>query len=71
MRKLEPGTLIKENEELAAQLDLDIRKKFGLLPSEEAAEKVTGKVPKAAAVKAAEKPGEKAAEKVGTKPAVK
>ncbi len=63
--------LLKENEELAAQLDLDIRKEFGLLPSEEAAEKVTGKVPKAAAVKAAEKPGEKAAEKVGTKPAVK
>jgi len=63
--------LLKENEELAAQLDLDIRKAFGLLPSEEAAEKVTGKVAEAAAVKAAEKPGEKAAEKVGTKPAVK
>jgi len=63
--------LLKENEELAAQLDLDIRKEFGLLPSEEAAEKVTGKVAETAAVKAAEKPGEKAAEKIDTKPAVK
>jgi hypothetical protein len=57
---------LKENEELAAQLDMEIRKEFGLLPSEEAAEKASGKVPKAA-----EKPGEKAAERVGAKPAVK
>ncbi len=63
--------LLKENEELAAQLDLDIRKEFGLLPSEEAAEKASGKVAEAAVAKAAEKPGEKAAEKVDTKPAVK
>jgi hypothetical protein len=62
---------LKENEELAAQLDMEIRKEFGLLPSEEAAEKVTGKVAEAAAGKAAEKPGEKVAEKVGAKPAVK
>ena len=63
--------LLKENEELAAQLDMEIRKEFGLLPPEEAAEKASGKVPKAAAEKAAEKPGEKIAEKVGAKPAVK
>jgi recombination protein RecA len=63
--------LLRENEELAAQLDMEIRKEFGLLPSEEAAEKVTGKVAEAAAGKAAEKPGEKVAEKVGAKPAVK
>ena len=63
--------LLKENEELAAQLDMEIRKEFGLLPSEEAAEKVTGKVAEAAAGKAAEKPGEKVAERVGAKPAVK
>ena len=63
--------LLMENEELAAQLDLEIRKEYGLLPSEEAAEKASGKVPKAAAEKAAEKPGEKAAERVGAKPAVK
>jgi recombination protein RecA len=63
--------LLKENEELAAQLDMEIRKEFGLLPSEEAAEKASGKVPKAGAEKAAEKPGEKAAERVGAKPAVK
>lgn len=63
--------LLKENEELAAQLDMEIRKEFGLLPSEEAAEKVTGKVAEAAAEKAAEKPAKKVAERVGEKPAVK
>lgn len=63
--------LLKENEELAAQLDIEIRKEFGLLPSEEAAEKVTGKVAEAAAEKAAEKPAKKVAERVGEKPAVK
>ena len=63
--------LLKENEELAAQLDMEIRKEFGLLPSEEAAEKASGKVAEAAAEKAAEKPGEKVAERVGAKPAVK
>jgi len=63
--------LLKENEELAAQLDMEIRKELGLLPSEEAAEKASGKVAEAAAEKAAEKPGEKVAERVGAKPAVK
>ena len=63
--------LLKENEELAAQLDMEIRKELGLLPSEEAAEKASGKVAEAAAEKAAEKPVEKVAEKVGAKPAVK
>ena len=63
--------LLKENEELAAQLDMEIRKEFGLLPSEEAAEKVTGKVAEAAEEKTAEKPAKKVAERVGEKPAVK
>jgi recombination protein RecA len=63
--------LLKENEELAAQLDMEIRKELGLLPSEEAAEKVTGKVAEAAAEKTAEKPAKKVAERVGEKPAVK
>ena len=63
--------LLKENEELAAQLDMEIRKELGLLPSEEAAEKASGKVAEAAAEKAAEKPVEKVAERVGAKPAVK
>lgn len=63
--------LLKENEELAAQLDMEIRKEFGLLPSEEAAEKASGKVAGAAAEKTAEKPAKKVAEKVGEKPAVK
>ncbi|HEB36561.1 hypothetical protein LCGC14_0973210 [marine sediment metagenome] len=63
--------LLMENEELAAQLDLEIRKEYGLLPSEEAAEKVTGKVAGAAAEKTAEKPAKKVAEKVGEKPTVK
>ena len=63
--------LLKENEELAAQLDMEIRKELGLLPSEEAAEKTSGKVAEAATEKAAEKPAEKVAERVGAKPAVK
>ncbi len=63
--------LLKENEELAAQLDMEIRKELGLLPSEEAAEKDSGKVAEAAAEKAARKPGEKVAERVGAKPAIK
>ncbi len=63
--------LLKENEELAAQLDMEIRKELGLLPSEEAAEKASGKVAEAAAGKAAEKPVEKVAERVDEKPAVK
>lgn len=63
--------LLKENEELAAQLDMEIRKELGLLPSEEAAEKASGKVVEAAAEKAAEKPVEKVAERVGAKPAAK
>jgi len=63
--------LLKENEELAAQLDMEIRKELGLLPSEEAAEKASGKVAEAAVEKTAEKPGEKVSERVGAKPAVK
>lgn len=63
--------LLKENEELAAQLDMEIRKELGLLPSEEAAEKASGKVVEAAAEKAAEKPVEKVTERVGAKPAAK
>lgn len=63
--------LLKENEELAAQLDKEIRKELGLLPPEEAAEKASGKVAEAAAEKAAEKPAKKVAERVGEKPAVK
>lgn len=63
--------LLKENEELAAQLDMEIRKELGLLPSEEAAEKASAKVAEAAAEKAAEKPAEKVAERIGEKPAVK
>ncbi len=63
--------LLKENEELAAQLDMEIRKEFGLLPSEETAEKASGKVAEAAAAKAAGKPVEKVAERVDAKPAVK
>jgi len=63
--------LLKENEELAAQLDMEIRKELGLLPSEEAAEKASGKVAEAAAEKAAEKPVERVAERVVEKPAVK
>jgi len=63
--------LLKENEELAAQLDMEIRKELGLLPSEEAAEKASGKVAEAAPEKAAEKPVEKVAERIGAKPAVK
>lgn len=63
--------LLKENEELAAQLDIEIRKELGLLTSEEAAEKASGKVAEAAAEKAAEKPAKKVAERVGEKPAVK
>lgn len=63
--------LLKENEELAAQLDKEIRKELGLLPSEEAAGKASGKVAEAAAEKAAEKPAKKVAERVGEKPAVK
>ena len=62
---------MKENEDLAAQLDMEIRKELGLLPSEEAAEKDSGKVAEAAAEKAARKPGEKVAERVGAKPAIK
>ncbi len=63
--------LLRENEELAAQLDMEIRKELGLLPSEEAAEKASGKVAEAAVEKTAEKPGEKVSERVGAKPAVK
>ncbi len=71
--------LLKENEELAAQLDKEIRKAVGLLPSEEAAEKAdekpSKKVAEEVAVKAPEEAAgiavEKAVEKPPEKPAVK
>jgi recombination protein RecA len=71
--------LLKENEELAADLDTEIRKEVGLLPSEEtsekAAEKPSGKVVEEAAVKETEQAAgiavEKAVEKPAEKPAVK
>ncbi len=47
--------LLKENTEMAAQLDKEIRKEVGLLPSEKPAEKPSAK--------AAEKPAEKTTEK--------
>ncbi len=47
--------LLKENAEMAAQLDKEIRKEVGLLPSEKPAEKPSAK--------AAEKPAEKTTEK--------
>ena len=71
--------LLKENEELAAQLDMEIRKEVGLLPSEKAAEKAAekppGKVVEEVAVKATEEAAgvavEKAVEKPAEKPALK
>jgi len=71
--------LLKENKELAAQLDTEIRKEVGLLPSEEADEKDSEKVAEEAAEKAAEKTPkeaagiavEKAVEKPAEKPAAK
>jgi recombination protein RecA len=67
--------LLKENEELASQLDADIRKEVGLLPSEESAkkadEKPSGKAAEEVAVEAREKAAEKAVEKPAEKPAVK
>ncbi len=63
--------LLKENEELAAQLDMEIRKEVGLLPSEEAAEKASGKVAEKAAGKATEEAAETAVEKRAEKPALK
>jgi len=67
--------LLKENKELAAQLDTEIRKEVGLLPSEEADEKDSEKVAEEAAEKAAEKTPKEAAgiavEKPAEKPAAK
>ena len=67
--------LLKENKELAAQLDTEIRKEVGLLPSEKAAEKAaekpSGKVAEEAAVKATEEAAEIAVEKAVEKPAEK
>lgn len=63
--------LLKENEELAAQLDMEIRKEVGLLPSEEAAEKASGKVAEKAAGKATEEAAETAVEKRAEKSALK
>ena len=67
--------LLKENKELAGQLDAEIRKEVGLLPSEEAgekaAEKPSGKVVEEVAVKATEEAAEIAVEKAGEKPAEK
>jgi recombination protein RecA len=71
--------LLRENEELAADLDMAIRKEVGLLPSEEtsekAAEKPSGKVAEEEAVKETEQaagiPVEKAVQKPAGKPASK
>jgi len=63
--------LLKENEELAAQLDMEIRKEVGLLPSEKAAEKASGKVAEKAAGKATEEAAETAVEKRAEKSALK
>jgi len=67
--------LLKENEELAADLDTEIRKEVGLIPSEETAEKApenpSGKVVEEAAPKATEQAAEIAIEKAVQKPAEK
>jgi len=63
--------LLKENEELAAQLDMEIRKEVGLLPSEKAAEKAAEKPSGKVAEEAAEIAVEKAVEKPAEKPALK
>ena len=67
--------LLKENEELAADLDTEIRKEVGLLPSEEtseeAAEKPSGKVAEEAAVKGTGEVAGIAVEKDVQKPAGK
>jgi recombination protein RecA len=68
-------TLLRENEELASQLNEEIRKEVGLLPSEESAEKAgekpSGKVAEEVVQKAADEAAKKAAEKPAAKPAVK
>ncbi|NIO48713.1 MAG: recombinase RecA [Candidatus Aminicenantes bacterium] len=67
--------LLRENEELASQLNTEIRKEVGLLPSEKteekAAEKSSGKVAEEAGVKATEEAAGIAVEKPPEKPAVK
>jgi len=67
--------LLSENEELAAQLDMDIRKEVGLLPSEEsaekAAEKASGKIAEEVAEKATKEAAEIAVEKAVEKSAGK
>jgi recombination protein RecA len=56
-------TLLTENEKLASQLNKEIRKEVGLLPSEEPEEKPAEKAAEIGAEKAAEKPAEKPAAK--------
>jgi recombination protein RecA len=51
--------LLKENEEMAAQLDTEIRMEVGLLPSEKSADKPPAKTAEKAAEKTTEKPAEK------------
>ncbi len=48
--------LLKENKELAAQLDTEIRREVGLLPAEKASEKAQEKTEEKTAEKAEEKP---------------
>ncbi len=48
--------LLKENAEMAAQLDIEIRREVGLLPAEKASEKTQEKTEEKPAEKAAEKP---------------
>ncbi len=48
--------LLKENKELADQLDIEIRREVGLLPAEKASEKAQEKTEKKTAEKAEEKP---------------
>ncbi len=54
--------LLKENKELAAELDTAIRKEVGLIPSEEASEKAAEKASRKVADQAAGKASEQATE---------
>jgi recombination protein RecA len=63
--------LLRENKELAAELDKEIRKEVGLIPSEEAPEKAAEKVAEEAPVKETEQAAGIAVEKAVQKPAGK
>jgi recombination protein RecA len=63
--------LLSENEELAAELDKEIRKEVGLIPSEEASEKAAEKVAEEADGKETEQAAGIAVEKAVQKPAGK